>query len=105
MAFQSVYRKPIYKGYIDQKFQVEDTSRNSENYFVITSFPTTVGGGKYVFSMLGNPNTLRIASSVDVEILDINRNPIPTSITKFKDRFNNYYISFEIYCFESSIVV
>ena len=97
MAFQSVYRKPIYKGYIDQKFQVEDTSRNSENYFVITSFPTTVGGGKYVFSMLGNPNTLRIASSVDVEILDINRNPIPTSITKFKDRFNNYYISFEIY--------
>ncbi len=97
MAFQSIYRKPIYKGYIDQKFQVEDTSRNSENYFVITNFPTSVGGGKYVFSMVGNPNTLRIASDIDVEILDIDRNPIPSTITAFTDRFNNYYVSFEIY--------
>lgn len=97
MAFQSVYRKPIYKGYLEKKFLIEDTSRSSENYFVVTNFPTAVGGGKYVFSLQGNPNTLRVASEIDVEILDIEGNPIYSEVTNFRDRFNNYYISFEIY--------
>lgn len=97
MAFESVYKKPIYKGYLEKKFLIEDTSRNSENYFVIANFPTAVGGGKYVFSLQGNPNTLRVASEIDVEILDIGGNPIYSEVTKFRDRFNNYYISFEIY--------
>lgn len=97
MAFESVYKRPIYKGYLEQKFLIEDTSRNSENYFVITNFPTVVGGGRYVFSLQGNPNTLRVASDVDVEILDIEGNPIYSEVTNFKDRFNNYYVSFDIY--------
>lgn len=97
MAIESVYKRPIYKGYLEKKFIIEDTSRLSENYFIITNFPTMVGGGKYVFSLQGNPSTLRAASEVDIEILDVAGNPIYTEVTKFKDRFNNFYISFEIY--------
>ena len=97
MAFESQYKKPIYKGYIEQRYQIEDTSRDSIDYFRVTNFPTAVGGGKYVFSLQGNPNTLRVGSELDVEILDVNSNPIFSEVTNYKDRFNNYYVSFDIY--------
>ena len=97
MAFESQYKKPIYKGYINKQYLIEDTSQSSADYFRVTNFPTMVGGGKYVFSIQGNPNTLRIASEIDVEILDVNGNPIFSQVTNFKDRFNNYYVSFDIY--------
>jgi hypothetical protein len=97
MAFQSLYKKAIYKGYINKKYEIQDTSQDSADYFRITNFPTAVGGGKYVFSLQGNPNTLRIGTRVDVEILDIDGNPIPSEVTSFRDRFNNHYVTFDIY--------
>jgi hypothetical protein len=56
-----------------------------------------VGGGKHVIRFKGNGLNMRLNSSFDVEFVDADGQRIYTEVLNYIDRFNNYYIAFEIY--------
>lgn len=97
MPITSFYRTPQPRGYSNRTFFIEDTSELSPNYFDITSFPSTVGGGKYIIVLRGNQTNLRLDSIVDIEIVDSSGKNIFAEVLDYTDRFNNYYISFDVY--------
>lgn len=97
MSFQSLYKIPQPKGYSEGNFYIEDTSATSPNYFDLVSFPDVVGGGKYVFKIKGNGINMRLNSTIDVEIVDAEGQRIFCEVVDYSDRFNNYYITVEIY--------
>lgn len=97
MSVFSTYKTPQPRGYFSGTYTVEDRSSNSPNYFNIDFFPTVVGGGRYVIKLKGNGLNLRLNSTVDVEIVDAQGQPIYSEVLDYRDRFNNYYIYFDIY--------
>jgi hypothetical protein len=78
-------------------YAVIDTSENSPNYFVITHFPTSIGGGKSLIKLQGNGANLVRNSEVEIEVLDVAGNPLRVETTTFVDRFNNYYATIYVY--------
>jgi len=96
MTLLSTYKIPLLKGYSTGSFYIEDTSENSPNYFDAQDFPLVVGGGRHVLKIKGGLN-LRINTTVDIEIIDAEGQAIFTEVTGYTDRFNNYYISFDVY--------
>jgi len=97
MAFLSFYKKPQPRGYNTQTYYIEDTSDTSPDYFSITEFPQSVGGGRYIVKFKGNGSNLRIGKSIDVELLDANGDNMYVELLDYVDRFNNYYAMFEVY--------
>ena len=96
MTLLSTYKIPLLKGYSTGSFYIEDTSENSPNYFDAQDFPLVVGGGRHVIKIKGGLD-LRINTTVDLEIIDAEGQAIFTEVTGYTDRFNNYYISFDVY--------
>ncbi len=94
---QSSYKIPQPRGYANRTFYIEDTSATSPFYFDIQDFPLVVGGGKHVVRFKGNGLNMRLNSSFDVEFIDADGQRIYTEVLNYIDRFNNYYIAFEIY--------
>lgn len=82
---------------LDKNYYIADNSDTSPNYFDIVQFPDTVGGGKSLIVFRGNGNYLRIGSDIDVEILDVNGNPLYWEFTNLIDRFKQYYLSLYVY--------
>tara|TARA_R110000803_G_scaffold1756_4_gene5734 strand:+ start:3842 stop:5959 length:2118 start_codon:yes stop_codon:yes gene_type:complete len=97
MGFVSFYKKPQPRGYANKQYYIEDSSANSPDYFQITQFPDITGGGKYVIKLKGNGLNLRTNSTIDIEIIDADGNNIFTEVVDFTDRFNDYYITLEVY--------
>jgi len=97
MSFVSFYKKPQPRGYSTGQYLVEDTSADSPNYFQITEFPDAVGGGRYTIKLRGNGLNLRADSSIDIEIIDAEGENIFAEVTDYIDRFNDYYITIEVY--------
>ncbi len=97
MGILSTYKIPQPKRYDTTKYYVEDTSTNSLNYFNIESFPLVVGGGRHTIKLKGNGLGLKLRSSIDLEIKDSAGKNVFCEVVNFVDRFNNYYISFDIY--------
>jgi len=97
MGLLSFYKKPQPRGYDRGQYLIEDTSPNSPDYFQITQFPTNVGGGRYLIKLKGNGLNLRTNSTIDVEIKDSEGQNIFAEVVNYTDRFNDYYITFEIY--------
>ena len=90
-------RIPLNRGYSENTYYIEDLSETSPNYFNIDFFPTVVGGGSQFLKLKGNGEYLAIDSSLDVEFIDASGQRIYTQVANYSDRFNNYYISFDIY--------
>ena len=97
MGLLSFYKQPQPRGYDQGEYLVEDTSDQSPDYFRITEFPSVVGGGRYLLKLKGNGVNLRIDSSIDVEIKDAEGNNVFAQVVDYVDRFDDYYISIEIY--------
>lgn len=97
MSLSSFYKKPQPKGYSTSRYYIEDTTASSPSYFNIQQFPSAVGGGKSVIIIKGNGDNLRLNSTIDVEIVDANGDNVFVEMTNYIDRFNNYYITFEVY--------
>lgn len=97
MSLFSIYKQPQPRGYATSKFLIEDTSRSSPLYFDVTFLPSVMGGGKNVIVLKGNGQGLRFNSEVDVEIIDAAGNNIFCEVANFIDRFNQYYITVDIY--------
>ncbi|MBC8300784.1 MAG: hypothetical protein H8E55_34090 [Pelagibacterales bacterium] len=55
---------------------INDDSTTSDQFFNIVEFPTTLTGGKNLFKIKANTNTLVRDSTIYIEILDSNGNPI-----------------------------
>ena len=97
MSLLSFYKKPQPRGYDTSDYLIEDVSETSPSYFNIQQFPSVVGGGKSVIVIKGNGENLRLNSTIDVEIKDANGDNMFVEMTNFIDRFNNYYLTFEVY--------
>lgn len=97
MSLFNIYKKPQPRGYANSRFLIEDRSQFSPQYFDVTFLPSVVGGGKNVITLKGNGEGLRFNSEVDVEIVDAAGNNIFCEVTSFIDRFNQYYITLDIY--------
>lgn len=97
MALLTFYKRPQPKGYSKNYYPIKDSSDTSPLYFDITSFPQTVGGGRYVIKLRGNGDNLRVGRSIDVELLDAEGKNMYVDFLTYTDRFNNYYIMFEVY--------
>ena len=97
MSLLSFYKKPQPRGYDTSDYLIEDVSETSPSYFNIQQFPSAVGGGKSVIVIKGNGENLRLNSTIDVEIKDANGDNMFVEMTNFIDRFNNYYLTFEVY--------
>lgn len=97
MGFLSFYKQPQPRGYDRGTFYIEDTSETSPLYFDITYCPYQVGGGIHVIKLKGNGLNLRNGSTIDIEIKDADGKNVFAAVTDYVDRFDDYYISFEIY--------
>jgi len=97
MSFLSTYRIPLRRGYSEGTYLIEDTSELSPDYFNVEFFPMVLGGGRYVIKVKGNGVNMRMNSSIDVEIIDAEGERIFCEVADYVDRFNNYYISVDIY--------
>ena len=97
MSIQSIYKIPQPRGYSNKTYYIEDTTETSPDYFDIDDFPLVVGGGRYVVKLRGNGLNMRINTSIDVEILDAEGRQMYSEVLDYVDRFNNYYIAFDVY--------
>lgn len=97
MAFLSFYKEPQPRGYSSRVFYIEDRTPTSPDYFSITEFPESVGGGRYIIKFKGNGLNLRTGSTIDVELIDARGENMYVELLDYVDRFNNYYIMFEVY--------
>ena len=97
MSFVSFYKKPQPRGYSTRDYLVEDMSPDSPDYFQITEFSDTLGGGRYIIKLKGNGLNLRADSSIDIEVIDANGDNIFAEVNDYVDRFNDYYITIEVY--------
>ena len=93
----STYKIPQPRGYVENSYYIEDTSPTSPRYFNVDYFPLVMGGGKHVIRLKGNGLNMRLKSKIDVEIIDAAGNNIFCEVQNYRDRFNNYYITVEIY--------
>ena len=97
MSFVSFYKKPQPRGYSTRDYLVEDTSPDSPDYFQITEFSDTLGGGRDIMRLKGNGLNLRADSDIDIEVIDANGDNIFAEVNDYVDRFNDYYITIEVY--------
>jgi hypothetical protein len=97
MSLLSTYRIPQPRGYSERNYYIEDTSETSPEYFNVEFFPMVVGGGRHIIKLKGNGLNLRQNKSIDVEIIDAEGQRIFCEVVDYFDRFNNYYISIDIY--------
>ena len=97
MPLLSTYRIPLKRGYSDKTYYIEDMSATSPYYFDIQDFPSVMSGGRHVIKLKGNGLNMRLNSTIDIEILDINGQEIYSEVSNYRDRFNNYYIVIDIY--------
>jgi hypothetical protein len=93
----TVYKKPQPRGFDTGNYYIEDTSATSPLYFNLVTFPTSIGGGRSLIVLKGNGDNLRLNSIIDVEMIDAQGNNMYIDFTGFVDRFNNYYLTIEVY--------
>lgn len=96
-VINSTYKIPQPRGYSRGRYYIEDTSETSPNYFDVQDFPLVLGGGRYVIKVKGNGVNMRLNSTIDVEIIDAGGQRVFCEVVDFVDRFNNYYITVDIY--------
>tara|TARA_R110001592_G_scaffold17663_1_gene74084 strand:+ start:400 stop:6114 length:5715 start_codon:yes stop_codon:yes gene_type:complete len=56
--------------------EIQDTSTNSDTFFNIVDFPTTLTGGKNLFKIKASADTLVQNSTIHIEVLDSNGNAL-----------------------------
>jgi hypothetical protein len=93
----STYRIPQPRGYAENRYLIEDRSPTSRDYFNIEFFPMVMGGGRHAIKLKGNGLNMRTKSEIDIEIIDSAGNNVFCEVANYRDRFNNYYISVDIY--------
>ncbi len=87
-----IAQRPILKrNFLNESYKVVDRSDTSPNYFDITYFPESIGGGKSLIKFKGNRNNLAIYKKAEIEVIDAKGNAVRTQIEPLVDRFGNYH--------------
>lgn len=97
MGLLTFYKQPQPRGFDQGEYLIEDTDPISEDFFQITEFPDVVGGGRYLIKLKGNGPNLRANSNIGIEIKDADGNNIFAEVVDYVDRFDDYFITIEIY--------
>ena len=90
-------KQTIYRGIDRIPVFFEDTSPLSVNVFNITVLPNVLTAGKNLIKIRGNILNLKPGSSIDVEILDSNGNPIYTEFIDFVSLDGSRVLAIYIY--------
>jgi hypothetical protein len=91
------YKTRLRKNLIEGDYYVVDNSLTSPEYFNITFFPNTIGGGKSVIKLRGNGANLMLNDEIGIEVLDAAGNPVYYEVSTLIDRFNQYHISISVF--------
>lgn len=91
------YKTRLRKNLIEGDYYVVDNSLTSPDYFNITFFPNTIGGGKSVIKLKGNGANLMLNDEIGIEVLDAAGNPVYYEVSTLIDRFNQYHISISVF--------
>lgn len=94
---ETIYKVKQKRGYINKRFVVNDTSQKSPNYFNIYSVPTTLTAGKNVIKLGADGIYLKRNYDIDIEVLDVNGEPLYTEYTGFQDRYGYHYLVVYVY--------
>ena len=99
MHYQSFIKsdKSSYIGLINQPLYINDNSQFSHDYFVLSVIPAELTSGINSFKIQANSNNLAIGSTIQIEILDSNRNPIEYKVSDTIDRLQRRLISILVY--------
>jgi hypothetical protein len=76
---------------------IQDNSDLSPDYFQISEFPLRLTAGKNLFKLRGKPDSLRIGSSINIEVLDYNGDPIYSEIISYVDEDKSRVVAIYIY--------
>ena len=74
-----------------------DISTYSPNIFKITECPKTLTSGKNLIKLQGTPEIIQTGTTIEVEVLDYNRDPIYTEILDYIDDDGSRVISIYVY--------
>ena len=77
-------RTTIYRGIDNVPVYITDTSQLSPDVFNITELPTSLTSGKNLIKLKGNLTNLKSGTTLDIEVLDANRNPIFSEFISIK---------------------
>ena len=80
----------------NQKVNVEETSSAPES-FGITNLPDFFGEGKNTFKIKPGTGYLKSGTEIQIEILDVNGNPIYWETSTYKDSDNSRLVSIWVY--------
>jgi hypothetical protein len=80
----------------NQRVDVEETSSTPDS-FGITNLPDFFGEGKNTFKLKPGTGYLRSGTEIQIEVLDVNGNPIYWETSTYKDSDNSRLISIWIY--------
>jgi hypothetical protein len=85
-------KEVLYQGLSELPVIIEDTSKNSLDYFRINNLPTELTAGKNLFSFSGNPYTFVEGSPLYVEVVDSTGTPIYTEVSINAESDDQYAI-------------
>ena len=90
-------RTTIYRGIDNVPVYITDTSQLSPDVFNITELPTSLTSGKNLVKLKGNLTNLKSGTTLDIEVLDANRNPIFSEFIDYVDEDGSRVISIHVY--------
>jgi hypothetical protein len=90
-------KKAVYRGLINTPVYIEDTSATSPEYFQISEFPGRLTAGKNLIKLRGNQLNLETGTSVNIEVLDYNKNPIYNQVIDYLDEDKSRVIAIYVY--------
>jgi len=94
---ENIYKTKQKRGYINRNYIVVDDSAKSLNYFNILEVPQTLTAGKNVIKLGCDGPYLNRNNDVDIEVLDVNGEPLYTEYTGFVDRYGYHYYIIYVY--------
>lgn len=94
---ETIYKTKQKRDYLNKSFTVVDTSDTSPNYFNIFSIPTVLTAGKNVIRLGVDGPFLKRGYEIDLEVLDVDGNPIFNEYTGFQDRYGYHYLTINVY--------
>ncbi len=94
---ENIYKTKQKRGYINRDFLVVDNSAKSPNYFNILEVPQTLTAGKNIVKLGCDGLYLKRNYDIDIEVLDVNGDPLYTEFTGFVDRYGYSYFIVYVY--------
>jgi hypothetical protein len=94
---ENIYKTKQKRNYVERRFPVVDTSSKSPYYFNIEEVPSLFTAGKNVIKLGVDGIYLKRDYQIDLEVLDVNGEPLYNEYTGFRDRYGYHYYIVYVY--------